>query len=210
MKWIAIALLLQAHAAWGFGAMPASTEDPFAPMRAVYAAASEEPNKGTYASSATAAACTDTPGWNNGHGFDCAFYAGAGNACAGGIAKPGFAWTLGPTFNNPELNCCACGKVHIHDAYERGLNARSPVNGRADVRCLHGCAEAAPPPPLPPGGGKCSDHMFFCCDDRGECVPQKVVAHTPNAGSATFGTVHYDACEGGANPWDVCNAGFVW
>ena len=126
-------------------------------------------------------ACTDTPGWNNGystrarngHGFDCAFYAGAGNACAGGIAKPGFAWTLGPMFNNPELNCCACGKVHIHDAYERGLNARSPVNGRADVRCLHGCAEAAPPPPLPPGGGKCSDHILLC----GGGVPQKIVAH---------------------------------
>ena len=72
----------------------------------MYAAASEEPNKGTYASSATAAACTDTPGWNNGHGFDCAFYAGKGNACAGGIPKPGFAWTLGPMFKNPEKNCC--------------------------------------------------------------------------------------------------------
>merc|ERR1711936_368702 len=56
--------------------------------------------------------CTDTSGWANPHGFDCAKYASKG-WCQNGGAVAGMEWTLGATFGHPEQNCCVCGKPHI-------------------------------------------------------------------------------------------------
>jgi len=54
--------------------------------------------------------CVDTAGWDNGyHNHNCDSYAVKG-WCANGAAKPGQEWTLGATYNYPELHCCVCGK----------------------------------------------------------------------------------------------------
>ena len=45
--------------------------------------------------------CKDTPSWVNGHGRDCNWYRVNQHLCD---YKPS-------VFNNPDLNCCACGKV---------------------------------------------------------------------------------------------------
>jgi hypothetical protein len=61
---------------------------------------------------AAPASCTDTTGWDNGWGFGCvgpSSYTSEG-WCARGAALPGQEWTLGPTYNYPEKNCCVCGK----------------------------------------------------------------------------------------------------
>ena len=52
--------------------------------------------------------CTDTPSWNNGHGYDCNSY--GTRWCKNGAAKAGQEWTLGAKFKYPENNCCVCGK----------------------------------------------------------------------------------------------------
>jgi hypothetical protein len=53
--------------------------------------------------------CVDTPGWDNGSDQGCSSYVGSG-WCANGAAKAGKEWTVTPDFNNPDQNCCACGK----------------------------------------------------------------------------------------------------
>merc|ERR1719401_2747888 len=53
--------------------------------------------------------CTDTPGWKN-PTFTCSDYTMKG-WCANGKVVPGKEWTIGPTYMNPESNCCACGKA---------------------------------------------------------------------------------------------------
>ena len=52
--------------------------------------------------------CIDTVGWRNNYGYGCDAY----NAwwCAGGMPRETFEWTLFDHFNNPEHNCCSCGK----------------------------------------------------------------------------------------------------
>lgn len=71
----------------------------------------------------SALACIDTPDWTNGYadcgihmteehgctdsGVTCAGYVNQ-TFCSGGQGKK---WTLGPKFNSPEINCCACGKA---------------------------------------------------------------------------------------------------
>ena len=57
----------------------------------------------------TEGTCRDTPGWENSNGYGCAYY--QAHWCANGTAKPGMQGTLGPAWNFPEANCCACGKV---------------------------------------------------------------------------------------------------
>ena len=52
--------------------------------------------------------CTDTPSWNNGHGYDCSSY--SSRWCENGAARAGQEWTLGAKFKYPESNCCVCGK----------------------------------------------------------------------------------------------------
>ena len=52
--------------------------------------------------------CVDTYSWDNGYGDDCSDY--AKNWCQNGGAKPGYESSLGSNLNNPEKNCCACGK----------------------------------------------------------------------------------------------------
>ena len=53
------------------------------------------------------APCQDTYGWHNKYGTTCHGYESEGN-CAGGHVLPGREWTLGPEYNHPEENCCAC------------------------------------------------------------------------------------------------------
>jgi len=53
-------------------------------------------------------ACQDTPGWKNPSGYSCEDY--ALGWCADGRAAPGYEWTIGSDWNNPEQNCCVCGK----------------------------------------------------------------------------------------------------
>ena len=60
---------------------------------------------------ASGAGCDDTASWSNGHGYDCTDYVTQGWCDAGArAAAAGEEWTLGDGFNNPESNCCACGK----------------------------------------------------------------------------------------------------
>jgi len=56
------------------------------------------------------ASCTDTADWTNGFGKNCSTY--ASEYCENGGAKSGSHWTLGQKFNQPEANCCACGKLY--------------------------------------------------------------------------------------------------
>merc|ERR1719362_2553732 len=53
----------------------------------------------------------DNPGWQNGEGYDCSSY--AQRWCENGGFKAGQEWTGGEKYNNPELNCVACGKGNI-------------------------------------------------------------------------------------------------
>ena len=53
--------------------------------------------------------CENTPGWNNGHGWDCNAYISQGWCCGDG-ACPEQEWTLGAQYNHPEQNCCSCGR----------------------------------------------------------------------------------------------------
>ena len=68
----------------------------------------------------TGTSCTDTAGFDNGGGFDCATYVSQG-WCADGAAVAGQEWTLGASFNYPENNCCACGKTGDDAAVTAGM-----------------------------------------------------------------------------------------
>eukprot|EP00929_Paragymnodinium_shiwhaense_P017263 TRINITY_DN12633_c0_g1_i2.p1 TRINITY_DN12633_c0_g1~~TRINITY_DN12633_c0_g1_i2.p1 ORF type:complete len:681 (-),score=85.27 TRINITY_DN12633_c0_g1_i2:77-2119(-) len=50
----------------------------------------------------------NTPNWTNGFGQDCDFYRDR-FLCSNGDAK--HQWQMGPFYNYPERNCCACGKL---------------------------------------------------------------------------------------------------
>lgn len=52
--------------------------------------------------------CQDTPNWSNGHHSTCHSY--HVHFCANGALKSGSAGMGGNFFNNPEENCCSCGK----------------------------------------------------------------------------------------------------
>lgn len=58
------------------------------------------------------AGCVDTPDWNNNVGFTCTGYSSyeSTGRCRAGAPANSFGWTLGWKYNNPEKNCCACGK----------------------------------------------------------------------------------------------------
>jgi hypothetical protein len=57
------------------------------------------------------ASCVDTAAWTNGHGYDCIGY--AQDLCSDGEPKMNMRWALGPEYNYPEKNCCACGKSKV-------------------------------------------------------------------------------------------------
>jgi hypothetical protein len=76
--------------------------------------------------SSTPPAVTDTPGWNNNHGYTCGQYA-ANGWCSNGAFTPGLEWTgqagftsstcvghgnanCGIVYNFPGQNCVVCGK----------------------------------------------------------------------------------------------------
>jgi hypothetical protein len=120
--------------------------------------------------------CQDTRGWSNGYskckdlpsqgGFDpnlcshagwtCAAYTDkachGGSCCQGGYVK---GWAGGATFNNPALNCCACGKHNSppsgYTEYEdkncySGNGAQhdidaTPVSGLSLSACSERCTE---------------------------------------------------------------------
>merc|ERR1711957_991391 len=70
---------------------------------------------GAFTMACNAGTCEDTPGWSNarqsgGVVSTCADYSADGWCCDGG-ACPGQEWALGSYYNNPEQNCCACGKA---------------------------------------------------------------------------------------------------
>ena len=50
----------------------------------------------------------NTKGWKNGKGHNCSSYEKMW--CFNGGAKEDSEWALGDAYNNPEENCCACGK----------------------------------------------------------------------------------------------------
>ena len=52
--------------------------------------------------------CTDTPSWTNGYGRDCKYY--GEHWCENGAVKPGQDYAFEAIYNNPENNCCVCGK----------------------------------------------------------------------------------------------------
>ncbi len=98
--------------------------------------------------------CTDTPGWQNPFGMDCAGMAVAGHClCTSGFRpgdcgfKVGHEWAGGAKFQHPELNCCLCGKGAPHrDPTKEGVYVRSggsnsgvtvsTVGGRSHSWCL--------------------------------------------------------------------------
>ena len=59
--------------------------------------------------------CIDTPGWKNPR-FGCNHYESKG-WCQGGSVV--FEWTIGKKFNNPEDNCCVCGKGKYGKYYNK-------------------------------------------------------------------------------------------
>lgn len=59
---------------------------------------------------AQAEACTDTPGWLNQFGADCAVMVSDGHCEDGAFAVDSYhKWVAGPN-GSPEENCCSCGK----------------------------------------------------------------------------------------------------
>lgn len=55
------------------------------------------------------ASCEDTADWDNNFGYGCDIYTEQ-SWCDGSGATDGWEWALGSTYNNPESNCCLCGK----------------------------------------------------------------------------------------------------
>lgn len=51
--------------------------------------------------------CVDTIGWT-GNGSNCNWW--SNNRCENGGSRAGYEGWLGDSYNNPENNCCACGK----------------------------------------------------------------------------------------------------
>jgi len=70
--------------------------------------------------------CTDTPGWRNPFGKDCAEMAAEHCRCAGGFRPEdcgfvvGHEWTGGVTYLSPELHCCICGKGRLRPVLQGG------------------------------------------------------------------------------------------
>ena len=65
--------------------------------------------KGGKVSSNKKEPCHDVANWANQFGASCASYSTEGH-CADGHFVEGHEWSAGPTFGNPENNCCVCGK----------------------------------------------------------------------------------------------------
>eukprot|EP00808_Paulinella_micropora_P017653 g14251.t1 len=53
--------------------------------------------------------CVDTEGWTNGYSKTCIDFVNQG-FCKDGSPTPGNSFLMGSNFNNPEKNCCTCGK----------------------------------------------------------------------------------------------------
>jgi len=98
--------------------------------------------------------CTDTEGWANMFGYDCALYASC--ICQNGAGIPGMEYMFGDWLGNPELNCCACGKGSEPDCSTHGCpwgyNAVSPDSKPpSDAMCcqqtcaVHMCASDMEP-----------------------------------------------------------------
>lgn len=66
--------------------------------------------------------CVDVPGWSDGFGKDCNWY--AKDQCQDG-AYTGSAGA--PSVNNPHLNCCSCGKASLREMYDGGLEKQTSV-----------------------------------------------------------------------------------
>ena len=61
------------------------------------------------AAAVAAVGCTDTAGWRNQFGADCASMVADGH-CKDGAFVADHEWAAGPDYSSPEKNCCACGK----------------------------------------------------------------------------------------------------
>ena len=61
------------------------------------------------AAAVAAVGCTDTAGWRNQFGADCASMVADGH-CKDGAFVADHEWAAGPDYGSPEKNCCACGK----------------------------------------------------------------------------------------------------
>eukprot|EP00416_Gambierdiscus_australes_P009643 CAMPEP_0171145938 /NCGR_PEP_ID=MMETSP0766_2-20121228/147315_1 /TAXON_ID=439317 /ORGANISM="Gambierdiscus australes, Strain CAWD 149" /LENGTH=503 /DNA_ID=CAMNT_0011609843 /DNA_START=51 /DNA_END=1562 /DNA_ORIENTATION=- len=99
--------------------------------------------------------CQDTPGWTNGNskcwleghtlmqgctwsGLNCKAYEVLGY-CAEGVALPGKDSLQGDAVNNPELNCCACGKAPTPDPAPATVNSTQGEPSAGDCKNYAGC-----------------------------------------------------------------------
>ena len=95
--------------------------------------------------------CTNTPKWDNHHGFGCGDYV-LHIWCAGGQLSGTYQMLGGTLFHDPVLNCCACGKRP-----ERRRTARPSSAPKPRLRA-NGCADT-------PGW---QNHHGFGCSDYGK------------------------------------------
>lgn len=91
-------------------ASPSSVSPTSAPATASPTAATSAPTSAPSSSPTTPWVCYDTPQWNNGAGNGCAVYSNVYCDATKKKARTGFEWAFGPQYNNPETNCCRCGK----------------------------------------------------------------------------------------------------
>ena len=70
----------------------------------------ETPTAGQRLGESAMPGCVDTENWDNHSGRRCSDYA-LEQWCVRGAFARGAEWTGGSQFNNPETNCCICGKV---------------------------------------------------------------------------------------------------
>ena len=109
--------------------------------------------------------CTDEAGWRNPYGLSCMDYAGKGY-CAHGKATPGSEWTLGTSFNSPEINCCTCGRWKLPNRsalaadQERAMNlpGTEAVPFAQNLTAVQRCFDTANPS-IPWGWAR---HRGFC------------------------------------------------
>jgi hypothetical protein len=88
--------------------------------------------------------CQDAPSWTNGaigygpdgDGYTCSGYKEQ-DWCFNGAVVEGFESTTGPTFNEPELNCCVCGGSA---ETAPGKSAATRVHGKDEGRALFAIA----------------------------------------------------------------------
>ena len=75
--------------------------------------------------------CVDTPSWKDESNHGCDYYT---SWCKNGAVESAFESLMGAHYNNPELNCCICGKdnqgmfyVTVGEVLRHSVRIKPPI-----------------------------------------------------------------------------------